>query len=206
MKSSNFIIFKFYAYFCTGLLLGQLGCAHAPLNTYETATPAIIKKFKHVRIPFVSGTNFMVSQGAFGSDAHDQAGNEYNWDFEAPYGTPVVSIEDGVVLEVWEPAGDSGCNPDFCDSAHNIKVQHRDGTVAQYVHIKSRVQMGEHVKKGKIIAVTYKNGCICQPHLQFGLYRSDKELYNSPDRHTIPLAFDGIEGQLLKAKQQYKAP
>lgn len=158
-----------------------------------------------MRLPLVSGTSFLISQGTFGKDTHDEPGNEYNWDFDVPYGTQIVSIQDGTVLDVWEPPGNGGCDGSLCDTAHNIKIQHSDGTVAQYVHVKSFVEMGQHLKKGKVIGVTDNSGCICRPQLHFGVYQSVQQLYNSPDRKTIPLLFIGVGDGILKTNHRYLA-
>jgi len=170
-----------------------LGCATAPTqNAYDSATPEQIKSFKRERLPFPANIKLTVSQGAFGKKSHMEPGNEYSWDFDVPYGTSVVSVENGTVLEVWEPNGGGGCDPKFKDVAHNIKIEHEDGSVAQYVHVSSKVKPGDQVREGEEIGVTAMNGWICSPQLHFGIYKSKNNLYNSPKRETIPVVFDGL--------------
>lgn len=147
---------------------------------------------RHVRLPFSPGTKFVISQGPFGKASHSESGNEYQWDFDVPYGTPVLAVESGTVIDVWTPKGGGGCDPKFKDFAHNLKIRHADGTVAQYVHVDSRVEVGQAVEVGQTIAVTAKNGWICAPQLHFGVYRSERNLYNSPNRESIPLTFEGM--------------
>jgi len=160
---------------------------------YETSTPEQRAQFKRVIIPLPSGTHFKISQGAFGTSTHNDPGHEYTWDFDVPFGTPVLSVEDGKVLAVWEPNSGGGCDAKFNNNAHNVKVKHSDGTVAQYVHVDSRVKVGSTVKKGQEIAVTAKNGFICTPQLDFGIYQDADHTFGSagPVR-TIPLLFDGL--------------
>ena len=148
--------------------------------------------FKRERLPFPTYIQFKVSQGAFGKASHLEKANEYSWDFDVPYGTPVVSVENGKIIEVWQPNKGGGCDPQFEGLAHNIKVEHEDGTVAQYVHIASKLKRGDYVREGQQIAVTAMNGHICQPQLHFGIYRSKDHLYSSLQRETLPVYFDGL--------------
>lgn len=174
-------------------ILMFVGCASSlNKNTYEDSTPTQIANYKKVRLPFLKNTKFVISQGAFGTKSHMERGNEYSWDFDVPYGTPVVSVESGVVLEVWEPNNGGACDKKFSDAANNIKIEHTDGSVAQYVHVSSKVKWGEHVNEGRQIAVTAMNGWICSPQLHFGIYKSKAHLYSTTQRETIPVVFIGL--------------
>lgn len=159
-----------------------------------------------MRLPFGPGTKFTISQGAFGQSSHNEPGNEYSWDFDVPLGTPVRAVQDGRVIEVWEPKKGGSCNPKFSDWASNIKVEHSDKTVAQYVHVDSRVRTGNRVRAGQLVAVTANDGWLCTPQLHFGIYASRSELYGSPRRRTIPLAFKGLPDGLASTGLKYKVP
>jgi murein DD-endopeptidase MepM/ murein hydrolase activator NlpD len=172
-------------------------------NAYESGDPA---RYKRVGLPLSSGTAFVISQGAFGRASHSEKGNEYQWDFDVPYGTRVVAVEAGVVIDVWEPDGGGGCDAKYSNDAHNVKVRHADGTVAQYVHVDSRVRVGETVQRGQTIAATAENGWICQPQLHFGIYRSERTLYSSPQRESIPVRFDGLPSGLAKERLRATVP
>jgi murein DD-endopeptidase MepM/ murein hydrolase activator NlpD len=174
------------------LILGVSSCAHTRHNPYEVATPVERADFKKIVLPLKKGTPFKISQGAFGSSTHNDPGHEYTWDFDVPYGTPVLSVEDGIVIQVWEPNLGGGCDRKYNESAHNVKVKHHDGTVAQYVHVHSLVKKGERVKQGQQIAVTAKNGFICTPQLDFGVYQDENHLYGSGRMKSIPLLFEGL--------------
>jgi murein DD-endopeptidase MepM/ murein hydrolase activator NlpD len=145
-----------------------------------------------------------VTQGAFGSASHDEPGNEYSWDLAVPYGTEVLAAEAGEVIGVWTPGRGGGCEARWADAAHNIKIEHRDGTVAQYVHVEPRVAVGARVARRQVIAVTAHNGWICRPHLHFGVYRSRETLYDSPRRETVPLRFRGVPGGRLLEGREYR--
>jgi murein DD-endopeptidase MepM/ murein hydrolase activator NlpD len=206
--------FRIHFLLITSLLMAALlmtallvaACSHNQTSPYENADKLHTRHFKQVRVPLLPGTPFFISQGAFGKFTHSAPGNEYNWDFDVPYGTSVTAVDDGVVLDLWEPPGTGGCNSHLCDTAHNLKIENKDGSVSQYTHIKSFVHQGQHVRKGAVIAVTDKNGCICAPQLHFGIYRSDKELENSPDRRTLPLLFSGLGDGILRSQKKYVTP
>jgi murein DD-endopeptidase MepM/ murein hydrolase activator NlpD len=172
----------------TCLLIGA--CRRS--TPYESSTPAERSGFKRVALPLNSGTRFTISQGAFGKNTHHDPGHQYTWDFDVPFGTPVLAVEGGTVLQVWEPNLGGGCDPKFNEGPHNVKVKHADGTVAQYVHVDSRVHVGRGVAKGDIIAVTSLNGFLCTPQLDFGIYLDEQHLYGSGQMTSIPLLFDGL--------------
>ena len=167
---------------------------------------ACTNSIKKIVIPFKSGQKFIVTQGAFGTASHNEKGNEHSWDLSVPYGTQVSSVDSGTVIKVWEPNKGGACNPKFSNLAHNVKIEHSDGTVAQYVHIKSKVKEGQKVKRGQVIAITANNGWICNPHLHFGIYQSKDHLYSSTKRKTIPLSFIGIRKGKLKEGLSYISP
>lgn len=174
------------------------GCAHGDkklalsANPYEQSQPRDRASFKTVDLPLVPGTKFKISQGAFGRFTHNEAGYEYAWDFDVPYGTPVRSVEEGQVIQVWEPNAGGGCDKKFNDTAHNIKVLQSDGTVAQYVHIESKVRFGDAVKRGQIIAVTANNGFHCVPQLHFNVFQDRSHIPETGSPKTIPLLFNGL--------------
>jgi murein DD-endopeptidase MepM/ murein hydrolase activator NlpD len=137
----------------------------------------------------------VLSQGAFGKSSHHQKGIEYRWDFDVPYGTPVVSVEDGIVVGV-NDSSEGGCDPKFAEVPGSVLVRHSDGTVAQYVHVERRVDKGQTVARGQAVAVTARNGFHCTPQLDFLIFRSEDTLYNSPRRESIPLRFEGLPKEL----------
>ncbi len=176
------------------------GCKKLPVHSGPTADPqstaagAALEKaeIKKVPMPFPSGTSFKISQVAGGNKSHSTPGLENAWDFDVPVGTPVVAVEDGQVIQVWEPNAGGACDPKLSDKAHNIKILAKDGSVAQYVHVQSRVQIGDVVRKGQTIANTAMNGYICTPQLHFNVFR-DRE--HTPERgqpQTIQLLFQGL--------------
>jgi murein DD-endopeptidase MepM/ murein hydrolase activator NlpD len=189
------------------LLALALGCGGgARSNAYESATAEERARFEQLPIPLPSGTSTSVAQGAFGASSHRDLGHEYSWDFEVPFGTPILAAEAGVVIDVWTPPGGGGCDASFAHAAHNVKVRHADGTVAQYVHVTSAVENGATVTVGETIAHTAQNGWICYPHLHFGVYASDDELPSSARPRTIPILFAGPPDGLAREGERYVVP
>lgn len=185
----------------------MVGCTNKFIHDpYSSATANESAQFKHVVFPFASGVSLNVRQGAFGKSSHNELGNQYSWDFQVPFGTEVHSVENGVVIEVWQPQKGGKCSSDYSSFAQNIKIEHADGTVAQYVHIKTNLKIGNKVQKGEIIALTDKNGWICYPHLHFGVYSDRKHLYDSTERKTIPLTFEGATDGLAVEGKTYIVP
>lgn len=185
------------------LVFSLLISCEKELNPYLDSSEEEIKVFKKVDFPFKRGTSFVVTQGAFGINSHNEKGNEYSWDFAVPLETSIHSIEDGVIWEVWQPNKGGGCDQKYSNLAHNVKVLHRDGTVAQYVHIKTSLTKGQSVKKGQLIAITASNGWLCKPHLHFSVYLSKDNLYNSINRKTVPLYFRQSQNGLIFENDKY---
>ena len=185
-----------YGIWTLGLIFFVSGCA--TLRQREATLT--------VNLPFPVGVEALVSQGAFGKASHDEPGNQYSWDFDVPFGTPVTAVEAGRVLEVWKPNRGGGCDAKFSADAHNIKIEHADGTVAQYVHVDSVVEVGQQIRRGEVIAVTGNNGWLCQPQLHFGIYASKTQLYSSPGRKTIPLLFKGLPNGQANPGLRFSVP
>jgi murein DD-endopeptidase MepM/ murein hydrolase activator NlpD len=176
------------------------------LNPYELASPETRTGFEHVRLPFASGTEFTVSQGAFGPNTHDEPGLQYRWDFDVPYGTAVLAVQSGRVLSVFESGQPGGCDRSFNTSPNNVLIEHADGTVAQYTHVDARVRSGQDVSRGDVIAVTAKNGFICQAQLDFLVFRSRDSLFGSARAENVPVFFEGLPGGLARQGSAHVVP
>lgn len=177
----------------------------APANPYESAGPSETATFKRLPVPLPTGTKTTVRQGAFGKSSHNEPGNELSWDFEVPLGTPVIAVGDGVVFHIQQPSV-GGCDPKFANSANILQIKLKDGAVAQYLHIATTLKAGEAVRRGQIVAHTAANGWFCYPHVHFGVYASDKQLYASPDRKTVPIYFEGLPDGLAREGDSFVVP
>ena len=112
-----------------------------------------------------------------------------------PIGLDVTAARGGLVIEVKEDT------PDICDweymNLHNyVLIEHDDGTVAFYAHLKQNgivVEVGDRVKQGQLIAESGNSGFTgYRPHLHFGVYQS----YPLRDEYDIPVNFSNTDGPL----------
>ena len=99
-----------------------------------------------------------------------QAGHHQGVDFPTPVGTPVLSVDDGIVVE----AGGSPWGPNF--GKHQVVVQYKIKTgrfrskkvYAIYAHCSAtHTRKGAKVKKGDIVALSGAEGNVTGPHLHF---------------------------------------
>ncbi|MDC0667873.1 phosphodiester glycosidase family protein [Nannocystis radixulma] len=127
------------------------------------------------KLPYACGDAFTCSQANFGSS--HQGSQAYAWDFAMPKGTPVHAARGGTIayLEMRSPAG-SQCYdpPGLLEACHNkanfIGIKHADGTVALYMHLREmKVQKGDVVQQGQLIALSGNSGYTSGPHLHFQL-------------------------------------
>ncbi len=81
-------------------------------------------------------------------------------DYAAPYGTPVKSVADGVVI--WK-----GWMRGY---GRTVKIKHDKGIVTQYAHLAryaKGLRVGRKVKKGQVIGYVGMSGLATGPHLDF---------------------------------------
>ncbi|SIS63073.1 Murein DD-endopeptidase MepM and murein hydrolase activator NlpD, contain LysM domain [Chryseobacterium ureilyticum] len=161
------------------------------------------KEYKY-DLPFKAGKSFNIDQGYNGSFSHQ---NENSLDITMPVGTEVVAARDGIVTD-FVSTNSKGCPTRACiDKANYITILHPDGTFAQYYHLKQdgvKVNIGDQVKKGEVIALSGNTGWSKGPHLHFVCYlpRVEKDNY----RETIKTIFkigNGAKTEYLVEKKRY---
>lgn len=90
-------------------------------------------------------------------------------DYAAPYGTPILAVANGTVLEATRRGG----NGNF------VKIRH-DGTYqTQYLHMSSfakGVRPGAHVEQGQTIGYVGATGLATGPHCCFRFWKNNKEV------------------------------
>jgi murein DD-endopeptidase MepM/ murein hydrolase activator NlpD len=152
-------------------------------------------------LPFEKGNRFKLHQGYNGSFSHQ---NENALDFTMPEGTPVVAARDGLVVSVVQNNTKS-CPSKSCIQYNNsIIVYHSDGTFGNYSHIKyngSKVNVGDSVKQGDIIALSGNTGFTSGPHLHFVCYLPGLEKRRSVE--TYFKIDDGSEIAVLEESEYY---
>lgn len=91
----------------------------------------------------------------------------YGVDYAAPYGTPVLSVGDGTVIE----AQYRGANGNI------VKIRHNSTYKTAYLHLKgfaSGIRKGATVEQGQVIAYVGNTGRSTGTHLDYRIYKNDQ--------------------------------
>lgn len=136
-------------------------------------------------LPYARGTAHRVGQGYDGATSHR---GQYAIDWDMPTGTPVMAARDGLVIAVTDTFSVGGPDPALLERANVVRVLHADGTIGAYVHLMrggGRVQVGQRVRRGDVLALSGATGYATGPHLHFEVYTLDRDL----KRKTLPVRF-----------------
>lgn len=163
-------------------------------HTSETDTVSILKNFDftlsygtsfakkydtlyNYGLPFLKGKRYKVLQGQNGSFTHKGATSRYAIDFKMNVGQEICAIREGVVVQTKSDSDEGGSSRKYMKKANIIFIFHKDGTFAQYAHLKKEgvlVKEGDTVKKGQIIGYSGNTGMSTEPHLHFVVYKPTK--------------------------------
>jgi murein DD-endopeptidase MepM/ murein hydrolase activator NlpD len=143
--------------------------------------------------PFSSDRPFPIAQAFGGKASHTDEQNYYAVDIGMPEGTPVLAARDGVVMTVDNDFYGAGLDmARYGDRANNIRIVHADGTMAVYAHLQlegARVQVGQHVRAGQVLALSGDTGYTTGPHLHFCV-----QINANMKLVSVPFQFTGPEG------------
>ncbi|WP_265132173.1 M23 family metallopeptidase [Chryseobacterium oranimense] len=176
-------------------------------NYYTLIGDATLKTYDSDYIydlPFQKGKSFKVYQGYNGTFSHQ---NENSLDFVMPEGTEITAARDGKVIEAVQ-TNNKGCPTiDCANLANYVSILHSDGSIAQYYHLKQngvKVNIGDIIKKGDVIALSGNTGWTNGPHLHFVCYLPD---FTSPkQKSTIKTLFktgNGSKTEYIEEKKIY---
>ena len=159
------------------------------------------------RVPFDAASDtFRVDQAFHGRFSHHDTQNEYAVDINMPEGTPVMAARDGVVMTVDNDFFGNGLDmAQYGDRANNIRIVHADGAMSVYAHLQlesARVQVGQRVKAGQVIALSGDTGYASGPHLHFCVQMNQNmQLVSVPFQFADANgAFTPQQGQMLGAR------
>lgn len=162
-----------------------------------TLNPDYDKKYTYA-LPYERGERHLLSQGFHGEQTHKGA-SAYALDFEMPIGTPIHAMRDGIVVALEEKNTEHGFSPAFSKKANYIIIQHGDGSMAMYAHLKPNgvlVRLGQQVYKYQKIGLSGNTGYTSGPHLHvhISVLKSFKSGSSS-----VPFSFLSQEGAFSNA-------
>eukprot|EP01065_Artemidia_motanka_P013229 TRINITY_DN17300_c0_g2_i1.p1 TRINITY_DN17300_c0_g2~~TRINITY_DN17300_c0_g2_i1.p1 ORF type:complete len:373 (+),score=5.97 TRINITY_DN17300_c0_g2_i1:69-1187(+) len=120
-------------------------------------------------------------------------------DISCPEGTDIVAVADGVVVSVIDSNKRCGAHVDhLCEGYNEVLVSHPTGLESLYLHIaqgSARVQVGDVVKAGQVVASSGLTGFAPWPHLHFQMNRGRfAEVRRPEDYPSVGVAFEAEGG------------
>ncbi|NJC26284.1 peptidoglycan DD-metalloendopeptidase family protein [Neolewinella antarctica] len=104
-------------------------------------------------------------------------------DYAAPYGTPIMSVADGVIIE----RGRRGGNGNF------VKVKHNETYTTQYLHMQKFAEgqrVGSRVRQGETIGFVGSTGLATGPHVCYRFWENGRQVdhtkLNFPSAKIMP--------------------
>jgi murein DD-endopeptidase MepM/ murein hydrolase activator NlpD len=164
--------------------------AAGALAVLSPAAPDAARGPRIYKLPYPAGFSFTMCQGN-NQGSHVDHGR-YAWDFCMPIGTPVTASRGGTVKWVRQDFTEHGMGPAFGDKNNYVVVDHGDGTSAIYMHLMHngvRVQPGQHVETGQLLAYSGNTGWSGGPHTHFMVMQSSAYDWYA---QSLPVAFADV--------------
>lgn len=170
--------------------LGVLTCCGSPDPMPSDCSVFSGQETSPYVLPYEVGRSFKVTK----TTSHGGT-QYYSVDFAMPMGTPVVASRSGQVVNTEMRFLDGDTIPDHFNL---IWIQHEDGTVARYFHLShasARVNTGDPVAQGQVIALSDNTGHSTGPHLHFDVVQcltglTPADINTPPCAQSLPLSFE----------------
>ena len=146
------------------------------------------------KLPFYQGASVNVSQGYHGETSHKGL-SAYAVDFPVPVGTPIYAAREGVVVGSDGSSNLGGGNPEYRKFANYVVIEHSDGTMGNYYHLKQGgavAVIGQKVAKGDLIGYSGNTGYSSGPHLHFSVSKVDPISMRRP--MNLPIKIQTLQG------------
>lgn len=174
-------------------LVFLLAAASPPALSEPASPPAA-----SYRLPYPEGQSYLCTQSRNGGSTH-KGSVIHAVDFSMLEGTTVCAVRGGRVVAVKSDGYAGGASPAFTVHANYIHIDHGDGTLGRYMHLKKDgvfVKVGDVVHQGDPIGLSGNTGFSTGPHLHFDVWKGGV---------TIPFAFEEVEtdGGLPRVGESY---
>lgn len=146
-------------------------------------------------LPYARGKAYQLTQGFNGEHTH-KGQSAYALDFKMDEGTRVHAMREGTIVSIEDKQTEHGFSPEFSDKSNHIIIQHDDGTMAMYGHLKPhgvKVRLGQKVYKHTFIGLSGNTGYSSGPHLHVHI-STIKSLASGPS--SIPFSFLAKRGTI----------
>ncbi len=121
----------------------------------------------------------------------------FGTDYAAPYGTPILAVGSGVVLEASFTKG----------NGNYVKIKHNDTYTTQYLHMQGfakGIRPGTHVQQGEVIGYVGSTGLATGPHVCFRFWKNGQQVnhlnLDFPPPHPLP---DDELPEFMKLRDYY---
>jgi murein DD-endopeptidase MepM/ murein hydrolase activator NlpD len=126
-------------------------------------------------------------------------------DYAAPYGTPILTVGDGVVEKTGWTAG----------NGNYVKIRHNGVYETQYLHMrKILVRQGQRVSQGDVIGEVGSTGLATGPHVCFRFWKNGEQVDHRreelPSADPVPAVektrFDSLRMELMRQLDNAGSP
>ncbi|HBM35073.1 MAG TPA: M23 family peptidase [Sulfuricurvum sp.] len=146
------------------------------------------------KLPFLKGADVHISQGYHGETSHKGL-SAYAVDFPVPVGTPIYAAREGTVVGSEGSNNLGGGSPEYRKFANYVIIEHSDGTMGNYYHLKQGgavAVIGQKVAKGDLIGYSGNTGYSSGPHLHFSVSKVDPVSMRRP--MNLPIKMQTLQG------------
>ncbi len=156
-------------------------------------------------LPYARNKAYLLTQGFKTTSTH-KGQSAYALDFEMPIGTKIHAMRDGIVVAIEDKQTEHGFSKKFLNKSNFIIIEHRDGTLGMYGHLKQKgvkVKLGQKVYKHQYIGLSGNTGFSSGPHLHVHIARLKEFLSGL---NSVPFIFKTDKGTVSKPieRKNYK--